>query len=179
MTFAAHHRRLSGLGLTAVLLSGVSGCGKSEELKIPGSICGRDIEPALLQQLLPNGESFEAQQDSFIPVQERCVLSVDNNRVLFINEYRDQNHFDILKHFMEKRLDRNPEKSTAAENSAITDGEILAMTACTKRGKGKNHLLHISIMGSLEELKEKREELDRFAASYLPESRKEMGCTTT
>ncbi|MEU6525676.1 hypothetical protein ABZ892_23330 [Streptomyces sp. NPDC046924] len=131
-----------------------------------------------MQQLLPNGESFEARKE-VSAVRDRCVLSVDRNRVLFINEYRDQNHFDVLEHFMEKRLDRNPEKSTAAENSAITDGEILAMTSCTNRGKGKNHLLHISIMGSLEELKKKREELDQFAASYLPESRKEMGCTTT
>lgn len=159
---------LSTSSLTLLLLA-VAGCDNPAEYQIPNTICGRDIEPSALEPLLPSGQKFEANQESFEENKSECVISVDDSTALRIDEYRDQNKFDIMEN---TRRYNNPAKSDVGEETLTSDDWLRSMNACPKRGK--YYFLDVIVTGVAEA---KPKELERFAQTYLPEGMKKMGCT--
>lgn len=169
-------RRCALMGALMMLLVGTSSCAESKAYDIPEALCGRAIESTDLKPLLPGGGKVEGKQQDTDEISSSCSVSVDQKVVLMIIEYRDQNAFDMIKHAMERQSRRNPEKSKVAENSVISDGNFLSMSPCRARGQKSNYILDISMAAPPSDTKKLRKELEKFAASYLPEGLKEMGC---
>jgi hypothetical protein len=165
-------------GAAAALFVGMSGCGGSKGYTIPAQICGETVNPKLLAPLLSDGKEFEAEREVLDSRRQQCVVSVDGKSAVLIDEYQDQNYFDALDHAQKTRSDGNPESSARAANAAIVDGEFIAVTPCAGRGSESHHVLDVSLTGSREEAREKRDELERFAGSYLSASLKKLGCRT-
>ncbi|MBB4789941.1 hypothetical protein [Streptomyces nodosus] len=163
-------------GAVVVLLVGVSGCGGSKQYTIPAQVCGGTVSPKLLAPLLPEGKELKAEQKTLDSRRRQCVVSVDGKSALFIDEYRDQNYFDVLEHARKTHPEGNPEISGRVDNAVISDGEFTAVTSCGGGGGENHHVLDMVLAGSRETIKEKRGELERFAASYLPASLKKVEC---
>lgn len=172
-------RCLPVAGVVAALLTGVSGCARgSDGYTIPKRVCAAAVDGDLLAPLLPDGEELVARRNVLDDGHEQCLVSVDGQNVLSIDEYRDQKYFDALEHARETRLDRRPEASGGAPNAAVADGDFLAVTPCTDRGADSHHVLEVALTRSGEKAGEQRDELERFALSYIPAGLKKLGCRT-
>ncbi|WP_329065984.1 hypothetical protein [Streptomyces sp. NBC_01429] len=161
--------------VTVILLMTVSGCGSPDDYTIPTGICDRFIDPNSLKPLLPSGKNFEASQRSAEKEDSRCVISIDKSVTLYINEYRDQKKFDVMSFAESRNRFIHLEKSKTGDDTVIADGKLLSMNACPRRGAKSYYILDITLTDS-KSSKEQRENLDRFAASYLPTGLKAMEC---
>lgn len=161
-----------------LVLAGTAGCGSgSRNYALPAEICGRAVEPPALKPLLPEGEKFDAEQRSTEEISSDCAVSVDGRSVFWLVEYRDQGSFDVVEHAKEIKSARNPVKSDLVEGAIVSDGNFLLMRPCPARGQKSNYILDISMAGPSSDTEELRRALEEFAASYLPEGLRAMGCT--
>ncbi|MFJ3932175.1 hypothetical protein [Streptomyces sp. NPDC090029] len=97
--------------------------------------------------------------------------------MFWLVEYRDQGSFDVVEHAKEIKSARNPVKSDLVEGAVVSDRNFLLMRPCPARGQKSNYILDISMAGPSSDTEELRRALEAFAASYLPEGLKAMGCT--
>src|SRR4051794_18747155 len=76
--------------ISAILISGCS-AGEDRDYVVPKELCGAQIDPSLLEPLLPTGETL-GQSDDIAPM--GCTISIDSQReftmFLYItNSYTD------------------------------------------------------------------------------------------
>ncbi|MFC8100521.1 hypothetical protein [Streptomyces sp. NPDC057363] len=165
---------LSGASV-AVLAVGVSACGNDKRNAIPEQLCDVAITPELTAPLLPDGDEVKTEPQS--PRKDeyaQCTVSVDGKAALYIVEYSGQNSFDALEYARDTSAFRNPQKVKGVTNAVIADGKFIAVTPC---GEGKkSHVLDIDMNMPSSEAMDLRDELERFATSYLPVGKKVIGC---
>ncbi|MFE3326797.1 hypothetical protein [Streptomyces sp. NPDC059176] len=171
-----HARRYRWAGLLLVSLLGVSSCAGSSSYEIPETLCGRSVDAASLRPLLPDGKEIKGQVQESEEKSAMCVVVIDGRGVLFIEEFRDQGKFDVLEHMKESQLSKKPAKSYVPGDSVIADGNFVSMNPCPARGDKSNYILDVFLEGDAADTKKLRKELETFAASYLPEGLKKMGC---
>ena len=169
-------RTYAWVGVLLASLLGASGCVGSPSYEIPETLCGRSIEPTSLRPLLPDGKEVTGKEQDSDEKFVRCAIFVDDDAVLMISEYRDHHRFDIVEHTKERQSTDDPVDSKVPGESVIYDGGFVSMNPCPARGEKSNYILDISLARSPEDGKKLRKELEAFAASYLPEGLKEMGC---
>ncbi|NML53381.1 hypothetical protein HHL19_06570 [Streptomyces sp. R302] len=163
-------------GVSLAALVGVSGCTGSPSYEIPETLCGRSIEPASLRPLLSDGRKVVGKEQDRDEKFVRCAIFVDKDAVLMISEYRDHHRFDIAEYKKERHVTEDPVDSKVPGESVIYDGGFVSMNPCPARGEKSNYILDITLTRSPEDGKRLRKELEAFAASYLPEGLKAMGC---
>ncbi|WP_435610315.1 hypothetical protein [Streptomyces sp. C10-9-1] len=159
-----------------MLLAAATGCSGPPAYDIPEKPCRRSIDPEALKPLLPEGGTFTARVGEDDDVAFMCDMSI-KGEIVRIWELRDQSHFDMVDNAMRRYTRSDPMESQVPGDSIIADGVFVSMNPCPARGEKSNYILEITTTQSPSKAKESREALEAFAASYLPEGLKAMGCT--
>ncbi|WP_432064445.1 hypothetical protein [Streptomyces sp. C10-9-1] len=165
---------LTGAALLS-LLAPTTACTAFGGYDVPDSVCGRPIAPEVLAPLLPEGENLKERHRSADEDASMCTLSVDGDAALVVEEWRDQEPRDMLEREKDKDPAGDPARSDVQGDSVISDGTFHSMNPCPARGEKSNHTLTLYLGGA--GTGGKRDELEAFAAAYLPEGLKAMGCT--
>ncbi|WP_410537692.1 hypothetical protein [Streptomyces sp. KL2] len=164
--------------LLAVLAAPLTACGGAEGYTVPEEICGRKIDPELVEPLLPEGGKFGAEAGNVGEDTTRCLLSVDGRTELGIREYRDGGEVDAMEFAVDNpgRF-RNPEKAAFGADTVVSDGTVLSVNPCTYQGEKVHYVLEISVERfDVSEPDGWRAELERFAEAYLLVGMAETGC---
>lgn len=132
---------------------------------MPGDVCGVEVQSALVEPLLPPGESFE-QRNTHEGGGDitGCAMDVDKHRELTFQASLVPATVDPLQ-VKSSNLQRsgNPQKADIGGDARIADSAAMAYAACTYNPS---------------DVDKRREDLTRFIEAYLPAAQKAAGCTS-
>ncbi|RSS84284.1 hypothetical protein [Streptomyces sp. WAC06614] len=164
--------------LALVLLAGAAGCAQGQDYAVPGDVCGVEVRPALLKPLLPPGGSFKQGDTS-----ERggditgCGMEVDKRRELTFQASLVAANVDPLQVKSRNLLSAgNPQKADIGTDARIADSAAMAYSACTYKGEPHRYVVEVWVRKAPTDVNERREDLARFIAAYLPAAQKAAGC---
>ncbi|WP_420078758.1 hypothetical protein ACN6AT_05775 [Streptomyces sp. JL4002] len=146
---------------------------------MPGDVCGVEVRSALLKPLLPPGGSFE-RGDTL----ERggditgCRMEVDERRELTFQTSLVAADVDPLQVKSRSLLDAgNPQPAGIGTDARIADSVAMAYGACTHKGEPHRYVVEVWARETPNDVDERRENLTRFIAAYLPAAQKAAGHT--
>ncbi|MGW5344177.1 hypothetical protein [Streptomyces sp. NPDC004050] len=159
--------------LALLLLAGAAGCTQGQDYAVPGDVCGVEVRSALLKPLLPPGGSFK-QGDTLDRGGDitGCGMEVDKRRELTFQASLVAADVDPLQVKSRNLLGAgNPRKADMG-----TDARI-AYSACTYKGEPHRYVVEVWVQKAPTDVNQRREDLARFIAAYLPAAQKTAGCT--
>ncbi|MFJ3722844.1 hypothetical protein ACIPYQ_09775 [Streptomyces sp. NPDC090045] len=166
--------------LAALLLAGTAGCAQGREYAAPGDVCGVTVRPALLKPLLPPGESFEQGETREAGGDiTGCGMEVDKRRELTFQASLVTADVDPLQVKSDSLLRAgNPRRADIGSDARIADSAAMAYGACTYKGEPRRYVVEVWVRTPPTDVDERREDLARFIAAYLPAAQEAAGCTS-
>ncbi|WP_327134468.1 hypothetical protein OG311_31745 [Streptomyces sp. NBC_01343] len=72
----------------------------------------------------------------------------------------------------------NPQKADIGSDARIADNAAMAYSACTYKGEPRRYVVEPWVQKPSADVDERRKDLTRLIAAYLPAAQKAAGCTS-
>ena len=165
----------AAVGLAATL-SGCSGGG--QEYAAPGKVCGAQVKKDTLLPLLPDGEKVKEQPADSIESDSGCDIVVDDKIALSVYEEYVSKPYDPMAELESYKFKHRQRISGLPFPGKGAVGDTNAMIS-TKCGTSKAAYLLVDVKvdkGVNSDVKKRREDIQRFAESYVPNVLKKLNC---
>ncbi|MEV1026948.1 hypothetical protein [Streptomyces sp. NPDC050264] len=163
---------------TLLLTAGCGGGGR--DYTLPKNVCGTRIDPGLLSDFMPDGETVKAQ-----PTGQSiwyCKVFVDKAQVFRTQDAVTTVDTDPLK-VKERELTRegNPVRVPGpGEKGVVTDMGAMAVSRCSVKGKQHVFVSEIDLFAERpDNTADRRKALKAFMKAYHPRAMAHHGCTAT
>ncbi|MDB1088418.1 hypothetical protein PJ985_12670 [Streptomyces sp. ACA25] len=167
--------------LAALALLGCTADEETYDYAAPSELCGLNIDPGLLQPLLPPGKTLAQSSEGSYEGYDICTVTVDSSQALnvgvsFSDEYRDPMQRTTLA---DSRREEKIETRVQGEEAVLWATGVNISFLCEPREEAKYTVLRLTAQqhsGPSEP--ERRERIEAFAENLATAVKQEHGCSS-